>query len=487
MAIDSHHPAYVKKAALWEKIEHVYEGEERIKEEGDKYLPPMSGMILDGMAKGQQGRKNYENYKDRAIFRGYFKDAVDTLTGIMHNKPPHIELPDEMQPLRKWASADGESLDLVMRRITQYQLTYGRTGLLLEVPSGRSPAETVPYFAIYTAPRIINWNAGMREQGDIFTRLVVLDESAWEMDPMSFEWQYINKYRVLRLHPETDQYQVAVKRTTEESALVEEEDWITPHIAGQTLSRIPFQFINAKDLSPDPDVPPMLQLANLDLAIYRNEADYQYNLHWQSQETLVIIGGTDPFGGSEQEQKRVGAGAFLEIPLEGDAKYIGVSADGLSEQRQALESDRDSATQQGSRMLSTKGGDQQSGDALRTRVAAQTASLPNIARAGAEAMNDLLTMAAQWMLIDSSKVLVEPNLDFTAEEMGGREVFDLMQAKAMGAPLSNQSLHRLFKRKNLTESNFEEELADINSEGPMLPTAESLRGVQGVGGNADGE
>ena len=92
-------------------------------------------------------------------------------------------------------------------------------------------------------------------------------------------------------------------------------------------STIPFVFINSKDLSTIPDKPPLDSLARLALAIYRAEADYRQNLFMQGQDTLVRIGSTFEQD-DENKAVRMGAGARLDMPVNGDAMYIGVSGKG---------------------------------------------------------------------------------------------------------------------------------------------------------------
>src|SRR5690606_16749209 len=135
-------------------------------------------------------------------------------------------------------------------------------------------------------------------------------------------------------------------------------------------------------------VPPLLGLSNLCLAIYRGEADYRQALFQQGQDTLVVIGGLEY--DEQGKPLRLGAGAVVGVPLGGDAKYVGTEGKGLAEMRQALENDKAAAVQRGARLLTAKGGDRQSGEALRVRVAAQTATLTIMAKTAAAGLEWLL-------------------------------------------------------------------------------------------------
>ncbi|MBD4208505.1 hypothetical protein GUH47_21445, partial [Xanthomonas citri pv. citri] len=65
------------------------------------------------------------------------------------------------------------------------------------------------------------------------------------------------------------------KQTSTDLSVPKDSDYIEPTIRGKTLNRIPFVFINSKDIVARPDDPPLLGLVNLALAIYRGDADYR--------------------------------------------------------------------------------------------------------------------------------------------------------------------------------------------------------------------
>lgn len=508
MAVSDKHPEYADKADDWELLDDVYAGERVVKSKGTKYLKATSGMEADGMGPGQPGAKAYEAYKSRAKFPTSFRDAVEAMVGVIHGKPPVIKLPAELESMRKAATTAGESLETLLMKITEHQLRKGRAGLLVDVPSSRGPADAVPFIAFYEAQHIINWDTFSRDSGLSGASLVVLNESG-NRRQADLSWRVVQQYRVLvastpedsglsglssgtgegggppppagslsDANPSSTLYQVAVVNDGEAS--LSGATWKTPAIAGRTLSEIPFVFVNHSDLAASPDSPPLLGLANSVMTIYRGEADYRQALFMQGQDTLVVIGWEDPNeviseaseGGSTEVGSRrawrVGAGASIELPIGGDAKFIGADSQGLTEMREALQNDYDDAAAQGVRIIDQAGGlSHQSGDALRTRVAAKTATLTGIAKAGAEALKQALQHAARFVGADPEEVDVVPNLEFAASVMTGQELRELMTAKQMGAPISLRSIHGRLRARNLSDMQFEEEMDEIESEAPQ--------------------
>jgi hypothetical protein len=245
------------------------------------------------------------------------------------------------------------------------------------------------------------------------------------------------------------------------------DELIEPKYMGRTLNKIPFIFINTKDIISIPDEPPLLGLGLSALTVYRTEADYRQNLFMQGQDTLVTIGmqrQTDLTRQNQNEPLRTGAGSHIDIELGGDAKYIGVNSQGLSEQRQALENDRKRAEVRAGQFISNTNRQIESGAALQTRIAAQTATLNQIASAGAAALEALLKICAEWIGANPDEIKIEPNLEFANYNMSGLDMVQYMTAKNMGAPLSNESLHALFVERGLTQFDYQTEMDLINNE-----------------------
>lgn len=468
MAVDSKHPQYSKFLADWTTMEDTYQGERAVKTKGVFYLPATPGQLARGMSTNQPGLEAYNAYLTRAVFPNFVDQSVESMIGIMHHKPPIIKLPERLEGMRENATVKCESLELLLRKINEHQLVTGRFGLLLDVESGQAVSEATPYIATYNARNIINWDDGRR---DVLVKqnlnLVVLEETEDERQA-NFEWARKEKYRVCILgNAETNEsataggtYMVGVFREQDRSFNMAAME--APSIGGNTLDRIPFVFVNSKDIVPEPDNPPLIGLASLALSVFRGEADYRQSLFLQGQDTLVTIGG------DEDETYEIGAGAHINVVQGGDAKFIGVNGQGLPEMRQALENDRKDAADLGGRLLDNQSNAEASGKALGIRVSARTASVKQVALTGAAALEKILKDAAEWVGADPEQVSVTPNLDFVDEELSGDTMLKWMQSKMLGAPISRETIHLNMQKKGITGFEFEEEMQKIADEDPEL-------------------
>lgn len=484
MALNSTHPLYDAFREDWVLMRDCYAGERVVKHKGTMYLPATPAQLLDKVDKVDSlGWKSYQAYKTRAVFHDYVADAVEFYIGLLHQKPPTIELPDAMKPLLEKASNKGEGLETLLRRINEQQIVTGRLGLLLDFPENPDPGKPMPYIAMYAGEHIKNWDDSDDSEGVNALNLVVLDESAFERQ-VNLVWKSVEKYRVLLLDtPAVESIQNAqeidneaevgqVKRVYMAGEFVlhtsgntiNKESMKIPLFRGQPLDKLPFVFINSKDIIATPDNPPLLGLGRLCMTIYRGEADYRNQLFLQGQDTLVVIGGMTDAEDTTGEGVRVGAGARLDINLGGDAKYVGVSATGLPEVRQALQADKDRAAIKSGQLASKQTGQKESAESLKVRLGSQTATLFQIAKAGAAALQQILRIGAEWMGQDPEKVVVTPNLEFGDFNIDGKEIVDLMSARTMGAPLSLESIHAVQVERGLTVMSFEEEMDKIAEE-----------------------
>jgi hypothetical protein len=461
--VETFHPQYAQAVSDWELMDDSYHGERRVKSRTYKYLPATPGQIIDGLNPNQKGRKNYHAYLTRGRFPSFVSDAVEALLGVMHFKPATIELPESMETLRNNATIGGENLQMLLRRINEHQLIAGRLGLLADIEDG-AEVGVLPYIAVYKAKDIPNWDdispdVRQREQ----LNLVVLNESRYERDRLV--WKLKKRYRVLMLNTPDEiigqdpkKYRMAVI-DSEKGTDISAANIIEPSVTGRTLEELPFAIVNSRDLCAQPDDPPLLALANLAMAVYRGEADYRQAIFMQGQDTLVIIGGGD-------DEVRAGAGAHIDVPMGGDAKYIGTDSKGLKEMRESLQNDRKEAAESGGKLLDTRHGNAESGEALKVRVGARTASLTQIAITGAAGLQEILRKIAAWIGADPEKVIVTPNMDFVDAEIQGRELVDWMSAKMLGLPLSKKSIHKKLQDRDMTELEFEEEMTEIETEAP---------------------
>lgn len=465
--IATQHPQYAAQADAWATLRDCYAGERAIKAQGSRYLPITPGQAKFGAPRANsKGLAAYEAYKTRALFPGLVRKAVESNLGIMHRKPAIIEAPPILDAFLARCTQEGDDIQALLRKINEQQILPGRVGFLLDMQPNTT-TKPQPYVAVYEAETIINWDTDLGPDGLRRLTLVVLAEMR-HVRTDRFNWEIKPFYRVLELNDEGHYTQSLFDKQT----LVES---VTPLVRGKPLSEIPFCFANTKDNATDVDTSPIEGLAALSLAIYRSEADLRQALFMSGQDTLVIEGG------EQNKEYGTGAGAILTPSTGNKIYYVGVSTSGLQEQRHNLQADKQIALTESAQLFDTTSRQKESGDALRIRAAASTATLQQIALTGGACVTRLLRMAASWLGVpdnELSAIQCKPNLDFTAESVSGKDLTDIMTAKMLGAPFSMQEIHEYGRKGGITEKTFEESQSLIDEE-PPLPGPSRLPPSQG--------
>lgn len=473
MGINATHPEYDAMVCEWEAIRDAYRGERWVKGLYDKYLPPTSGMqknwepsvkgCLATIAAKPEKKSKYLCYVNRAEFPEAMTNMVDTAQGLLWNKDATIELPKRLKYLERNATAAGESLQEFMIRITCEQLQVQRAGILWDLQKTQKRGLPRPYLCLYTAESIINWDAGTRiDDGYSRLNMVVLNESSNKRvvnpeDPFTFGYECA--YRCLFLgNPATNEAFGSYSYGIFDEKSYSPDLLETPTILGNALPFIPFYFVNGRTCLPCVEKPRASQLANKSFSTYRTSADLEQQMHEQSQETLVLEGG-DP-----TKTYAIGSGAVLTPGAGQKAYFIGQAGTGMAEAQKHYQNKLVELMQMSGQLVDVRSLQRESGEALSTRVAGQTATLASIARTLGSAMTRCLRDMAIVMGDDPEKVKIKPNTNFISPELFAKTLVELITAKNAGYPITNEDLHALAQERGISRKDFTTMMKILNKE-----------------------
>jgi hypothetical protein len=438
------HPDYEDVAPDWELMRDAVNGETAVKDKAEEYLPMPSGFT----AQDDGGAAMYAGYLLRAKFPEILGPTLRGMVGILHRVEAEIELPAKLEPLREKATKDGMPLAALHERITYELFATGRHSLLVDAPE---EGAEVPYLASYTAESLINWSYDQ----DFY----VLDESHLNRD--GFEWKEAHQYRVLELKNLV--YQQTLYAENESGTLTEEAPIVPAALGGKTFEEIPLVVIGSTDIGPDVCEIPLIGVARCQFNMYRIDADYKWGLFMTGQETLFVYSDT------ETNVNTVGAGVVIKIPKESKAEYVGPSGVGIEKQKEAILDEREQAVMAGARLFDTEKKQAESGEALKMRWSAQTASLTTIALNAAKGLERALRYAAIFVGANPDEVIVKPNLRFIDTALDPAKAKYLMDLW-MGGAISKRTLFDNLQRGDITsyDVTFEEEEELIDQDMPDL-------------------
>lgn len=271
-------------------VRDLFAGNERIKEEGETYLPKGGG----------EDQVNYRTRLARACLYNAFRHTVTGLVGFVFRDPPKlgedvptkISVPNDGKVTGLWENIDnaGTHGDVFARDIMSDAMVAGHAAILVEYPNtgGKQTLRdertgTVrPYWVPIRKDNILSWRASS-ESGKTTLLQVVLRESVVVPKGM-FGESVEDRFRVL--YNENGTVGWRLFRITDQKALVLEIEGLYP-----TQDEIPLaEVVTSGREGIFESVPPLLDLAYMNLAHYRQWSDYDTSIRMTCVPLLFTAG-----------------------------------------------------------------------------------------------------------------------------------------------------------------------------------------------------
>jgi hypothetical protein len=284
-------------------IRDAIAGEPTVKAARDKYLPRPNAADTSA-----ENKARYDAYIERAVFYNVSRRTLAGLVGQVYMVDPEIELPASIANVE--VNVDGKGVTLVQqsKQALSTALAYSRGGLFVDYPetdgvvtaSQKEEGTIRATINLYGPTEVVNWR--VVEDGAIEKlSLVVLLETFVNADD-GFEIKTAAQFRVLRLDDAGEYVQEIWREpqpTNADGSRVPKGKNFQQHKVikprgpdGKPLRELPFQFFGSENNDPSPDNPNFYDLASLNIAHYRNSADYEESCYIVGQPTPVVIGLT---------------------------------------------------------------------------------------------------------------------------------------------------------------------------------------------------
>lgn len=278
------HPDYADAISDWQLMDDVTKGEKAVKAANVKYLPKPNPADTS-----TENDERYKQYLLRAVFFPATGRTQKGLTSLVFKKEPVVKVPTGLEYVNEDVDGSNNSLIKQAQKVLSKQLGHGRHGLLTDFPdvkegpvskAVKDALKLRPTIISIKATQIINWRT-VQIGGAHVLALVVIKEASEETG--DFETKKVEQYRELVLIEGV--YTVRLWRKSEK----DEKQWVIYNSyqpkdgAGKTWDRIPFQFVGAENNDPEVDDAPLLDLARINIAHYRNSADYEDSVFFTGQ------------------------------------------------------------------------------------------------------------------------------------------------------------------------------------------------------------
>lgn len=453
-------------------------GEISVKAKGTTYLP-----MPNATDESEENSTRYAAYKTRATFYNVTKRTLDGLCGQIFIREPVIEVPDSMNNIVKDADGGGVSLTQMAKAAADDTLGYGRAGLFIDYPAveGGATKEQLdkgdirPTFTLYHPWEVINWRTITRGARELLS-LVVLEEEYIEQDD-GFEAKTKKQWRVLRLV--NNVYTVEIWRQEGVANFRAAETSIPTDADGNPFDEIPFTFIGARNNDHIVDEAPMYDIASLNIAHYRNSADYEESAFMVGQPTPVFIGLSEDWVKNVLKGKvMLGARGSVSLPSGGDAKLLQANPNTMP--YEAMQHKEKQMVALGARLVEQRSVVRTASEANIDHTT-ESSVLASTAKNVSAALTWGLEWAAKFLGVADEKISLSLNTDFDIAAMTPEERRQLVEEWQSGA-ISWEELRTNLRKSGIASMDDADAREKIDEELASLPV-----NTQNTGNDNDDE
>jgi len=448
------HGDYAENYDAWETVEDACAGEKEVKDKGVKYLPKPNPAD-----KSAQNAMRYDQYKARAVYYNVSRRTLQSLTGACFAKNPTLIVPPVLGYVADNIDGQGLSIYQQSQVAVSEVIQKGRVGILVDYPQTSAQASLADMqsgrirstIALYEAEDIINWRTEKVGANQVLS-LVVLKECAEQVSADGFGTEEVDQYRALRLIDG-----IYVIELYQFNSKTQSWDMISQNIplnsSGGAWKNIPFSFIGSISNSASCDPAPLYDLATLNLAHYRNSADYEDSVYMTGQPQAWISGLTEEWRDwLQKEGIYIGARAAMLLPNGGNFGIAQAQPNSLA--KEAMDAKEAQMKAIGARLITP-------GSAVKTATEAQSEneSEHSVVSLIAANVSEAYTLALNWM---GEWMGVTGTMEYTLHvEPGKFSVDGVMLTALVGAnqsgKLPDSDLFRIMRKMDVIDAEKSDE------------------------------
>jgi hypothetical protein len=414
----------------WQLVNDCCDGSRAVKDKTTDYLPRPNPLDIS-----PEADQRYKDYVRRAVFYNATGRTKKGLTGLVFRIDPELKIPGTINYVADDVDGAGVSIYQQSQQVLGAVLRTGRDGLLVDYPKtggvvskadmqNRSIRATITRYA---AERVTNWRTE-KVGGKHMLSLVVLHEWEQEVTPDGFGLKSIEQYRVLKLVDGI--YTVEIYRKNNKDQWVLFEPAYQPTKSnGQKWKVIPFAFVGAENNDHNIDGAPLYDLAELNIAHYRNSAEYEDTVFMCGQVQPVVTGIDENWVKLLKEQG-LKIGSRTLFPLPKDATFSYTQAEPNTLPSEAMRHKEEQMISLGAQLL-TKNRQQKTATEVDSDTATNTSVLSQIAANVSEAYSLCLAWVGEFMGA-TGEMIYKLNQDFIEHSLDPQMLTALIGAWQSG-------------------------------------------------------
>lgn len=496
MAVEIQHTEYKARAAQWKRARDAADGEDAVHKAGVVYLPKLR----------DQTAEDYNAYVMRTGFYNATARTISGLIGMLFRKSPKLVIPDGAQEYLKDVDMKGKPFTMFAQDVAEDCLTVGRVGVLVDhaVAPQTEVVVTVakatelglrPMMQIYKTESIINWRIDRVNNATVLAMVVLEEMFAFPVgegkpdepfSPKSTEFSAVTekRWRVLDIEPKMKIYRQRIFRK-DRNGNDQLVDTIVPLMNGAALPYVPFVIIGPDGVDICAEVPPLMDLINVNMSHYRTTADYEHGCHFTGLPTAWIAGAENLTPEKEAPAYYVGSTrAWVFSNPDTKVGYLEFSGQGLNSLKDNLDRKEGQMAILGARMLAPEKKVAETATTSAIHRTGENSSLASIGISVSLALTKALRIFVKWAGIEAKEDAVEfeTNRDFMPITIDAQTLTAIVMAWQQNA-ISFDTMFDMLQRGDMVESEKtpEEEQKDIAANPPpqAAPAANGPGGKPG--------
>ncbi len=369
-------------------------GPSRVKEKAGLYLPKAPG----------ETPADYNVRLERAVFFDMFGLTIKGLAGLVFRKDPKFgtDVPATIVKHSENIDNAGTHIDVFLREMLQDSLCAGHSAIFVEHPATEGKqshgseikGEIRPYWIPIKKDNILSWRTTVEDGRTILTQ-VVLRETTMVPEGDFGEKEQV-QYRVL--YRDNGIVGFKLLEITKDNKVFSVGEGLYSNQTEIPLAEV----VSSGRKGMFDSVPPLLPLALINLAHYRQWSDYDTSIYKTCVPIWVTIGEQiDPDNAGKTQV--LGASHGIALPQGADAKYVTHEGGSLGSVKASLDDLQTHCANQGMAMLASE------------KRVAETAESKRISKSGGDSRLSVCARGLQ----DGVERALQFHANYLKEESGG--------------------------------------------------------------------
>jgi len=433
-------PVYDFMLSYWQLPEDLRGGTSVMREKRELYLP----------REPRESPQAYENRLRRTYLFNLYNRTLQAVTGLAFVKDVAVKnVPRELEYLQHNVDGTGRSLTELAYDLTIDAMQYGKSHAICDFPqvdtSNLTHAQFMqggyrPYFTHINPRNLIGWRTTDEVGVPVLQQARITESKITASDLNEYADKVVYYVRVFKPgQVEVHQYDPEFEQTTYE--ITETVDYSLPYIPLVTAYSNKTGFMEA--------LPPMMDLAWLNLRHYQSSSDQNNILHVARVPFLFASG----FEEGELENAEIGASRMVvSSNPDSDIKHVEHSGQAIGAGRQDLMDLENQMAALGADLLVSKGVSRMTATARRLDQNESMSTLQLTLRSVEQMIEQLYKVAGDWLGVDASEVDVSIGEDMSvANEPNPTAALKVLMETGL---LTDSQVIDAAKRQGILASNF---------------------------------